>query len=517
MKVAAVIERGERVIERKQQLWRMVGAPARGGRRGGLHNKKTRPSFASFLFVGFYVLLGVVFGITLSLNFQMIQTSNSKTTTKERLENQQRRDDASSLEVPVPLNRNNDLSNRKEDEALPRSITDSSAASRILQDKRILIAIAAYDFSQRVFLEEVLDGYHDLCVAGAAQVDVVLHATVAYPVTLLDLWNTRFDCPSFQLTIALKPSSLRLHLVDCHRTLFYERINQYDLFIYTEDDMKVRPSTVATYLLETLRIQEALEGHPTLKPSDFNVGIVRYEYNFPTNVIMDDKTRHITQNVTRVYWEHSKFKKKENVNVVPGALSQVVQDPPAMKRYITMENHHQGMFMATPELLQAWKERPKCAFDRIRDRPGSQRQPSQGTQRVWMSSHMLHGKQHCGVVQLLPLDSFGALTILHLPNKNYRRVGKYTNRTFSDGTEVFEMSHDKLLLNAMELHIAMRAAYPMEPQRPYRGIRMIDEVDVPNDRTPLLERRMKEYESYVKRGGVLSEYDMTKTELIEQE
>jgi hypothetical protein len=118
------------------------------------------------------------------------------------------------------------------------------------------------------------------------------------------------------------------------------------------------------------------------------------------------------------------------------------------------------------------------------------------------------------VQQVLPKDKFGALTVLHLPNKNYRRVGKYRQRVFSDGTEVFEQPHESLL-TAMELHLGVMQAMPGKPQFPYRGIQMVDEVDVQRDRTPLLERRMQEYNDYVKRGGVLNEDDMTKTDLID--
>lgn len=115
---------------------------------------------------------------------------------------------------------------------------------------------------------------------------------------------------------------------------------------------------------------------------------------------------------------------------------------------------------------------------------------------------------------MLPKDKFGALTVLHLPNKNYRRVGKYRKRTFSDGTEVFEQPHESLL-TAMELHLGVQQAIPATPQFPYKGIQMVDEVDVQRDRSPLLERRMQEYREYVERGGVLTEYDMTKTALVE--
>jgi hypothetical protein len=228
------------------------------------------------------------------------------------------------------------------------------------------------------------------------------------------------------------------------------------------------------------------------------------------NVVMDDNTRHATQNVTRVYWEHSGFERP----VVPNcALTAVKDDPYLAERYFTMKNHHQGMFLATRELLAAWKDR--CQFDQARDRPGRGSQPTEGTQRVWMSSQMLYGGRHCGVIQMLPKDkSFGALTVWHLPNKNYRRVGKYRKRVFSDGTETFEAPHSSLV-TAMELHLGMRKEWPPAPIIPYRGITMVDEQGN-KDRSPLLERRMAEYQRYVDRGGVLSDEDFERTALVEE-
>lgn len=212
--------------------------------------------------------------------------------------------------------------------------TKSAQEASILDGTPILVAIVAYDFSQAPHLEEVLDGYFDLCAAGS-WVDVVIYATVAWPVAYIDMLNTRFHCANespnagFTINIQLKSPDTRLHLVDFHRELFYARLEDYSLFIYTEDDIRgmlrrrfvsllfyqskksqtlyrfpwsVSPRTVATYLLETKRVIEKLGPK---KASDFNVGIVRYEYNYPSNIIIDDGTRHATQNVTRVYWEHS--------------------------------------------------------------------------------------------------------------------------------------------------------------------------------------------------------------------
>ena len=220
------------------------------------------------------------------------------------------------------------------------SNNSNNGNSSPLDGIRILVAITAFDFSQIPHLEEVIDSYQDLCVTSVSKIDIVIYTTHAYPVTLIDLWNNRIN-PSckrgrrrqqrkqqhdaaaadtatdvdvdvdvdsdiesssiFSMTIIVKPYSMRLFLVDCHRYLFYDKIDDYDLFIYTEDDMIVRPKLIASYIDETDRVIDIVGLN---KSQDFNVGIVRYEYNFPSNVVIDDNTRHSTQNVTRVYWEH---------------------------------------------------------------------------------------------------------------------------------------------------------------------------------------------------------------------
>jgi hypothetical protein len=385
--------------------------------------------------------------------------------------------------------------------------------SSLLTGLRILVAIAAFDFSQLPHLEEVIDSYVTLCEAGSF-VDVVIHSTVAYPVTLIDLLNSRIQCSrknAVTMSIIVKPKRVRLHLVDFHRALFYDRIDDYDLFVYTEDDIRVTPTTIATYLSETERVRR-LVGDDRF--SDFNVGIARYEYNFPTDIVIDDKSRHVTQNVTRVYWEHV-WKP-----AIPKSVDAVPQEP-LSKRYVHMQNHHQGMYLATRELLKAWKERPGCQFDVVTDRPGLKDKPSQhteGTQRVWMSSQMLYGSKHCNVQQVIPMDKFGMLTVLHLPNKNYRRVGKPGRLGMDRSKNGTKLERDKsltfegpseLLLTAMQLHIEMRRRWPAEPQFPYRGIQLVNEDAV----SGLIARRMSEFEAYVKRGGVMSEDDMTKVEL----
>merc|ERR1719410_602761 len=103
-----------------------------------------------------------------------------------------------------------------------------------------------------------------------------------------------------------------------------------------------------------------------------------------------------------------------------------------------------------------------------------------------MSSNMLYGKKHCGVQQLLPVENFEAMSVLHLPNKNYRRVGRKgrlggyvdgaTNATKGKYPGSFE-GPSSLLLSELEFHIALRKKFPIPNNGPYNGvITMVNEI-----------------------------------------
>ena len=316
------------------------------------------------------LLFGFTFGCIVSATFLL-------TLKLEANQHQITHPFASSGNVPVPLLKEKSVGSghepslaHQQNSATVTREQKTTPSESILAGVRILVAIAAYDFSQLPHFEEVLDAYSDLCSTGA-QVDVIVHTTMPYPITLIDMLNTRIKCmnPSgrFDVKISLVSPTVRLHLVDEHRPLFYNKIEEYELFIYTEDDIRVTPRTIAAYLYQTKVLQDKLGFEKSL---NYNVGIVRYEYNFPSNVLMDDNTRHVTQNVTRVYWEHSYH--------FP-AIPKVVDIVPGLdQEYVHMLNHHQGMFLATRDLLKAWKN--KCQFDVVTNRPGRGNQPSQGTQ-----------------------------------------------------------------------------------------------------------------------------------------
>jgi hypothetical protein len=84
------------------------------------------------------------------------------------------------------------------------------------------------------------------------------------------------------------------------------------------------------------------------------------------------------------------------------------------------------------------------------------------------------------------------------------------------------------LLTAMALHLELRAVHLGQSQSPYTGIVMEDKIDRSvkwgyeqkrkfsmEDYLDMVDRRMRDFENYVSRGGVLSREDLAKTDLID--
>ena len=146
--------------------------------------------------------------------------------------------------------------------------------------------------------------------------------------------------------------------------------------------------------------------------------------------------------------------------------------------------HHQGMFMATTQQLQAWRSRgPDCHFDKIERRPGYH------TERI-SGALDLYDEEYCNVTQLLPLDSFDDLLVHHLPNKNNQR------------------SPNKILptrdLHKMRIwktqNINKRKKIWTDKNGNYNGIKMFMDERIASHK---MHFDLKSYEDYVQRGGRL--------------
>ncbi len=115
---------------------------------------------------------------------------------------------------------------------------------------RILAAIANYGTKNRAYLEQLLAEYRSM----------------AYPVDLVVLSERPKDLgPDVQVRVGL-PDKDPWSLPFGHRQLFADRLDDYDLFLYSEDDVLIRQRNIEAYLEMT-----------SLLPDDYIVGFLRYE------------------------------------------------------------------------------------------------------------------------------------------------------------------------------------------------------------------------------------------------
>ena len=84
----------------------------------------------------------------------------------------------SSSSTSGTIRKKTDNFNSRSDSVVKNTVEDPSS---ILSGLRILVAIASFDFMQLAHLEEVLDGFQDVCYAGS-KVDIVIYTTVVVSV-----------------------------------------------------------------------------------------------------------------------------------------------------------------------------------------------------------------------------------------------------------------------------------------------------------------------------------------------
>jgi len=117
-------------------------------------------------------------------------------------------------------------------------------------ENRILVAIASYGTKNSGFLGRLLDEYRGM----ALPVDVVVNS------------NVPKDLGADVEVVVGLPSSDPRSLTFAHRTLFADRRDDYDVFVYSEEDTLVTARNIEAFLDAT-----------GLLPSEYVAGFMRYE------------------------------------------------------------------------------------------------------------------------------------------------------------------------------------------------------------------------------------------------
>ena len=116
---------------------------------------------------------------------------------------------------------------------------------------KILIAIANYGTKNARYLEKVLDEYRSM---------------TRFPLDIVVLSNIPKDLgPGVEVIVGL-PTKDPWSLPFGHKALFAERMQQYDLFIYSEDDTLITERNIDAFITMT-----------KILPEKYIAGFLRYE------------------------------------------------------------------------------------------------------------------------------------------------------------------------------------------------------------------------------------------------
>lgn len=329
---------------------------------------------------------------------------------------------------------------------------------------RIMVSILSYDKEHTTFLSQQLENFRDLCDAGS-HVTVIIHTTEVYLVEEIHELNHLSKCRSsvgtMNISFRLEPKEIGFRLAWSHRDLFYEHLDDYDLFIYTEDEMDIRSHHISYFLDETEQLR-SLVGTPNL--GNYSIGFMRYEMNKNHERIMFDKI--VDPNEPDVFI-------KENV----------IHDAKIGGRYFSHPAKYQGLFMALPEHLVAWRENPNCKFNEVPSIFDNSNSNNPTFFREEVSSLWLFSSDHCNVGQLVPLIGYHD-SMVHV-------MSNYIMNHIDDDFKFYK--EYQISYKTFSAIIDRQILQP--PKDEYNGVVMIND-----DKTA--EFNLTEYEEYVRAKGV---------------
>lgn len=146
------------------------------------------------------------------------------------------------------------------EDAIPKP-QPTNLEPKSLEGKRILVASATYGSDNSLHLQEILNSLRDTCESGA-YIHLLLYVTYPWAPHIVNLFNDRLTCRNprgkIDTKIIVQSPQLKEHFVDAHRKYFYDNIDDFDLFVYTEDDMLIRNTHMIAYLQETEKLKNIL-------------------------------------------------------------------------------------------------------------------------------------------------------------------------------------------------------------------------------------------------------------------
>lgn len=241
-----------------------------------------------------------------------------------------------------------------------QTLDPQAATSTVLAGRRpsLLVAIASYGTAQDHFLEQVVAQYHDLDM----DCRIVVLSNLDKPVR------------GAEVRVGL-PSRDTYSLPFAHRKLFLECADDFDLFVYTEDDTLITPANLRAFL----EVQQYLR-------EDEIAGFLRSETS-------PDGIRYIVSANSHFRW-------------VPDSAFSRTQ-----YRFAEFSNQHSGCFIVTRSQLARAIASGGFTVEPRADRYGM----------LETAASDIHTQ--CGLKRVICLTRLADFIVPHLANKYYQTMG----------------------------------------------------------------------------------------------
>ncbi|KAJ1458176.1 hypothetical protein M885DRAFT_513224 [Pelagophyceae sp. CCMP2097] len=257
------------------------------------------------------------------------------------------------------------------------------AVSPVSTPLRLLYCITAYDRKQHVHLLQLFLSAVSMC-EGGLQVEMILYTSDSNPYTTLQEAELRhivqtcsgYSGGSIALEIRMCPAELKFEVTMLHRQDMLSRLDDFDVFVYAEDDVHVELRHVMAYYAASRKLEAVENGNK------YVLGWQRFE-----------KTG-IGMGAEQVTWENNVD--SWHAVEVGGEL------------YLTMVNPHAGAWIAARDELKAMHA--ECAILRVTKTAGSFTRVRAGGWNMYLN---------CRRRKILPARHFAAFLVHHLPDKNW--------------------------------------------------------------------------------------------------
>lgn len=251
---------------------------------------------------------------------------------------------------------------------------------------RILGMLLTYNYNHIDPLMLIMGEYQSMCEGGWAPT-VAIFTTVPFSSEMRRYLRQKTYCyrtnSSVSVIISVHEPGISVALGAEHRKFMGDKVNDYDVFVYHEDDIIFKHSQLNGFLYETRRLHELM---PEDGLMNHNIGFQRFRR------LLHGENGHANDYGEQDIFEQELLEETPNFNPV------CMGDGGTAPYLHVTGNLHQAMWVFTREQINMLQE--KCGFL-------NQSSPS----REFMSSFSVW--DHCHLNKLLPAERFAQFIVQH--------------------------------------------------------------------------------------------------------